>query len=159
MNTLAIAIKGGSFLIEDRAPADVFTPEDLSEEHLAIARGVQNKVLEAMAMGRPVVASPQAAEGIRAKPGEEIIVADGSAAAACWRERGGTHCDNFFSVWCLQGLDGVSGIDRPFEGVGRNDLQNFRYLRNIQFCGHARQVIFSAGGGGREDGVILAGNR
>jgi alkylation response protein AidB-like acyl-CoA dehydrogenase len=38
VNTLAIAIKGGSFLIEDRAPADVFTPEDLSEEHLAIAR-------------------------------------------------------------------------------------------------------------------------
>ena len=32
------AIKGGSFLIEDRTPADVFTPEDLSEEHLAIAR-------------------------------------------------------------------------------------------------------------------------
>jgi alkylation response protein AidB-like acyl-CoA dehydrogenase len=31
-------IKGGSFLIEERAPADVFTPEDLSEEHLAIAR-------------------------------------------------------------------------------------------------------------------------
>jgi alkylation response protein AidB-like acyl-CoA dehydrogenase len=32
------AIKGGSFLIEDRAPADIFTAEDLSEEHLAIAR-------------------------------------------------------------------------------------------------------------------------
>jgi alkylation response protein AidB-like acyl-CoA dehydrogenase len=33
-----LPIKGGSFLIEDRAPADIFTPEDLSEEHLAIAR-------------------------------------------------------------------------------------------------------------------------
>jgi len=32
---------------------------------LRIARGVQNKVLEAMAMARPVVASPQAAAGIR----------------------------------------------------------------------------------------------
>ncbi|RHW17156.1 TIGR03087 family PEP-CTERM/XrtA system glycosyltransferase [Sphingomonas gilva] len=31
---------------------------------LTLARGVQNKVLEAMAMARPVVASPQAAEGI-----------------------------------------------------------------------------------------------
>lgn len=31
---------------------------------LGIARGIQNKVLEAMAMARPVVASPQAAEGI-----------------------------------------------------------------------------------------------
>jgi alkylation response protein AidB-like acyl-CoA dehydrogenase len=32
------AIKGGSFLIENRAPGDVFTPEELSAEHLAIAR-------------------------------------------------------------------------------------------------------------------------
>jgi len=31
---------------------------------LRIARGVQNKVLEAMAMARPVVASTAAAEGI-----------------------------------------------------------------------------------------------
>lgn len=31
---------------------------------LKLARGVQNKVLEAMAMARPVVASPEAAEGI-----------------------------------------------------------------------------------------------
>jgi alkylation response protein AidB-like acyl-CoA dehydrogenase len=33
-----LRIKGGSFLIEDRAPADIFTAEDLSQEHLAIAR-------------------------------------------------------------------------------------------------------------------------
>src|SRR6202050_4962874 len=34
----SLPIKGGSFLIEDRAPADIFTAEDLSQEHLAIAR-------------------------------------------------------------------------------------------------------------------------
>jgi alkylation response protein AidB-like acyl-CoA dehydrogenase len=33
-------IRGGAFLIEDRAPAEIFTPEDLSEEHQAIARTV-----------------------------------------------------------------------------------------------------------------------
>jgi alkylation response protein AidB-like acyl-CoA dehydrogenase len=33
-----VLIKGGSFLIEDRVLADIFTPEDLSQEHLAIAR-------------------------------------------------------------------------------------------------------------------------
>ena len=44
---------------------------------LEIARGVQNKVLEAMAMGRPVVASPAAFEGIEAVPGEHLIVAQG----------------------------------------------------------------------------------
>ncbi len=49
---------------------------------LRIARGVQNKVLEAMAMGRPMVASPQAFEGIRAEPGRDLLVADGAAATA-----------------------------------------------------------------------------
>jgi sugar transferase (PEP-CTERM/EpsH1 system associated) len=43
---------------------------------LRIARGIQNKVLEAMAIGRPVVASKQAFEGIEATPGHELIVAD-----------------------------------------------------------------------------------
>ena len=43
---------------------------------LKIARGVQNKVLEAMAMGRPVVASAGAFEGIDAVPGRDLLVAD-----------------------------------------------------------------------------------
>ena len=37
---------------------------------LRLARGIQNKVLEAMAMARPVVATPQAAEGIDAVAGQ-----------------------------------------------------------------------------------------
>lgn len=49
---------------------------------LRIARGVQNKVLEAMAMARPVVASPQAVAGIDATPGRDLLVADGAAAVA-----------------------------------------------------------------------------
>jgi len=47
---------------------------------LKIGRGVQNKVLEAMAMARPVVASPDAATGIEADSEAEMIVA-GSADA------------------------------------------------------------------------------
>ena len=43
---------------------------------LRVARGIQNKVLEAMAMGKAVVCTPQAFEGIRAVASEEIIVAD-----------------------------------------------------------------------------------
>jgi polysaccharide biosynthesis protein PslH len=51
---------------------------------LRIARGIQNKVLEAMAMGRPVIASPQAFDGVRAVAGRDLLVADGAAAmAAC----------------------------------------------------------------------------
>ena len=42
---------------------------------LRIARGIQNKVLEAMAMGKSVVVSPAALEGIDAAPGREILLA------------------------------------------------------------------------------------
>jgi sugar transferase (PEP-CTERM/EpsH1 system associated) len=49
---------------------------------LRIARGIQNKVLEGMAMGRPVVASPQAMEGISALPDLEVRVADDAATMA-----------------------------------------------------------------------------
>lgn len=42
---------------------------------LRIARGVQNKVLEAMAMQTTLVASPQAIEGIDAVPDVELVIA------------------------------------------------------------------------------------
>jgi len=42
---------------------------------MSIARGTQNKVLEAMAMGVPVVASPLAARGVDAIPGEHFVAA------------------------------------------------------------------------------------
>jgi alkylation response protein AidB-like acyl-CoA dehydrogenase len=35
-----LQVKGGAFLIEDRSPSEIFTAEDLNEEHLAIARTV-----------------------------------------------------------------------------------------------------------------------
>jgi len=43
---------------------------------LRIARGTQNKILESMAMGIPVVASPPAAKGIDAVPGRDLLVAE-----------------------------------------------------------------------------------
>jgi sugar transferase (PEP-CTERM/EpsH1 system associated) len=42
---------------------------------LRLARGIQNKVLEGMAMARPVVTTPQGLEGIDARPGAELLVA------------------------------------------------------------------------------------
>lgn len=48
---------------------------DVAVAPLRIARGIQNKLLEAMAMGRPVVASAQAAEGIDAADGEHLLIA------------------------------------------------------------------------------------
>ena len=55
--------KGGAFLIEDRSPNEIFTAEDLNEEHLAIARTVDqfwtNDVephLEAIRLQKPGIA-------------------------------------------------------------------------------------------------------
>ncbi|MGH7043185.1 MAG: glycosyltransferase, partial [Acetobacteraceae bacterium] len=55
---------------------------DVSVCPLLMARGIQNKVLEAMAMGRPVVATPPAYEGVRAEAGRDLLVADGAPAMA-----------------------------------------------------------------------------
>jgi sugar transferase (PEP-CTERM/EpsH1 system associated) len=43
---------------------------------LRIARGIQNKVLEAMAMAKTVVVSPQALEGISAQTGVDLMLAE-----------------------------------------------------------------------------------
>jgi sugar transferase (PEP-CTERM/EpsH1 system associated) len=48
---------------------------------LRIARGIQNKVLEAMAAAKPVIASPQSLEGLDVVPGEHVYRA---ADAAEW---------------------------------------------------------------------------
>ncbi|MDE2411292.1 MAG: TIGR03087 family PEP-CTERM/XrtA system glycosyltransferase [Sphingomonadales bacterium] len=52
---------------------------DLALIPLDIARGVQNKVLEAMAMSLPVVLSPEAATGIGAQDGHHLVIAERDA--------------------------------------------------------------------------------
>jgi len=59
----SLQAKGGAFLIEDRSPNEIFTAEDLNEEHLAIARTVDqfwtNDVeahLEAIRLQKPGIA-------------------------------------------------------------------------------------------------------
>jgi sugar transferase (PEP-CTERM/EpsH1 system associated) len=65
----------------------------ISVAPVRIARGIQNKVLEAMAMGRPVVASEQAFEGIEATAGRDLAVERAEPAAFCdaivnlWKNR------------------------------------------------------------------------
>lgn len=49
---------------------------------MRIARGIQNKVLEAMAMGKPVIVTSAALEGIDATPDREVILADDTATFA-----------------------------------------------------------------------------
>ncbi|MEM7682664.1 MAG: glycosyltransferase [Planctomycetota bacterium] len=68
--------------------------DDIAAEHaraavaiapLRFAPGVQNKVLEAMAVGRAVVCSPGAAQGLDANPNEHLVTSesDDDFAAAC----------------------------------------------------------------------------
>src|SRR3546814_9086518 len=76
--------QGGNVIVTG-AVADIrswLAAADVVVAPLRIARGVQNKVLEAMALACPVVASPAAFEGIEAKPGRDLIVPDGAVAQA-----------------------------------------------------------------------------
>ena len=43
---------------------------------LRLGAGIKNKVLEALAMGCPVVATPLSLDGIAARDGEEALIAD-----------------------------------------------------------------------------------
>lgn len=56
--------------------ADELSRFDVSVAPMRIARGLQNKVLEAMAYGKPVVASSAAAEGLPARHGKALMIAD-----------------------------------------------------------------------------------
>lgn len=65
-------------IVETGAVADVrpyLQHAALALAPLRIARGIQNKVLEAMSMQKAVVATPQALEGITARPESEVIPA------------------------------------------------------------------------------------
>jgi sugar transferase (PEP-CTERM/EpsH1 system associated) len=52
------------------------TQADVSVAPMRIARGVQNKVLEAMAVGIPVVTTSRAIKGIQVVRGDEVLIGD-----------------------------------------------------------------------------------
>jgi sugar transferase (PEP-CTERM/EpsH1 system associated) len=99
---------------------------DVAVAPLRVARGIQNKVLEAMAMARPVVATPAAFEGVRAGPGRDLFVC---AAAPEMARRIGEILDGAHPQLCaaarraverhhdwshtLQRLDGLFPADPP----------------------------------------------
>ncbi len=53
-----------------------FAIADIYVAPLMLARGVQNKIIEAMACGAPIVCTTGAHEGIAATPGQEYLIAD-----------------------------------------------------------------------------------
>ncbi len=81
---------------------------------LRLARGVQNKVLEAMAMALPVVVSPAAHRGLTAAAGEEVVVAKGAEAFAA----------------AVAGLLG-QGNEALRQAARRRVLQDYDWERNL----------------------------
>jgi sugar transferase (PEP-CTERM/EpsH1 system associated) len=101
---------------------------------LLTARGIQNKVLEGMAMAKPVVATRAAKEGIVAEEGRDLLVADDPAEFAqavlallkdaAARSKVGADARRFVErhhSWprCLEALDGVIAQALAGEGMAK----------------------------------------
>ncbi len=94
----------------------------ISVAPLRIARGIQNKVLEALAMGLPTVGTTSATQGVEGRPGQDFLVSDDAAGfadhvvrllqdpegAAALGRRGRAFVEGTYD-WerCLAPLDGV----------------------------------------------------
>jgi len=72
-NGVSVNVTG---FVEDIRP--YYQEADICVIPLRIARGVQNKVLEAMSMGKAVITTSAAIQGIKVKDGEHLLVADSS---------------------------------------------------------------------------------
>lgn len=57
-------------------PRDYLKRAAVSVAPLRVARGIQNKVLEALAMGLPTVGTTSATQGVEGTPGHDFLVAD-----------------------------------------------------------------------------------
>jgi sugar transferase (PEP-CTERM/EpsH1 system associated) len=60
-------------------PREYLARAALSVAPLRIARGIQNKVLEALAMGLPVVGTTSATQGVEGEAGRDFVLADSAA--------------------------------------------------------------------------------
>ena len=66
----------------------------------------------------------------------------------------GADRDDLLGVFGAHRLDGVAGVDRAIEGVGRDDLDDVGDLRHVEQRRDARQHILGRAGRGRHDDVI-----
>ena len=78
---VASGATGGRVVVTGEVPAmqDFIQSAAVAVAPLLYGAGIQNKVLEAMACGAPVVASPQASQSLAAVPGQDFLLASGAA--------------------------------------------------------------------------------
>ncbi|MFQ5756697.1 MAG: TIGR03087 family PEP-CTERM/XrtA system glycosyltransferase [Acidiferrobacterales bacterium] len=88
---------------------------------LRIARGVQNKILEAMAMAKSVVATPAAMAGIKPCPVLANLVADGANALA----------DRAVELLCTDNGSALGELGRRFVLNSYNWTSNMERLRQV----------------------------
>ena len=81
---------------------------------MRIARGIQNKVLEAMAMARPVIVTADALEGIDAIPSAEVLLANSP---------------DEFAVACLKALEPASASIG--QAARRRVLQDYTWSERL----------------------------
>ncbi len=74
-----IGATGGRVVVTGEVPAmqDYIQSAAVAVAPLLYGAGIQNKVLEAMACGAPVIASPQASQSLAAIPGQDFLLASG----------------------------------------------------------------------------------
>jgi sugar transferase (PEP-CTERM/EpsH1 system associated) len=88
---------------------------------LRIARGIQNKVLEGMAMARPVVTTPGALEGINAVHGRDLLVS----------ETPGEIAEAVLSVLDGRAMAGLGAAARAFVVANHEWATNLRAVDEI----------------------------
>jgi sugar transferase (PEP-CTERM/EpsH1 system associated) len=99
---------------------------------LRVARGVQNKVLEAMAMAKPVIATPSAMAGIKACDAAQQLVANEPAALAAFAIGRLTANDNMrlgetlrqFVLNSYSWSESLSSMERLLEDVARHPIND-----------------------------------
>ena len=92
---------------------------------LMLARGVQNKVLEAMAAGVPCITTSAALEGIGARDGESVIVADGATGTELAEKRRST--GTAFAA-AIEGLLDAPGDAKRISGAAAEMIeQNYSW--------------------------------
>src|SRR5215831_18501204 len=136
---------GGAFLIEGRAPAEIFTPEDLSEEHLAIARtvdefwakevepnleaiqhqepGVAREIVrKAAALGLTSILTPEKFGGMELDLTAMMVAAEHFAGDASWSGWQGAHA-------------GIGTLPILFFGNERQKAKYLPKLTNLEMLG------------------------